>query len=145
MNINSSFNFVPVNANGDNLLQTFAPLTIENFDIVLYDKNNEPYPFYDATLRHPKRIAITGEWGGNDWVCVYLNGPKKDESNTSTTNLRIGDIIHTIKGEWNFLDEAAEKENNYGGISSADVVKVWFDDKLVYNSSEAIGVVKITF
>jgi hypothetical protein len=141
ISIDASFDFVPVNKNGDNLLQTKTPLTIADFDIVLYDKRGKPYYFYDPMLGDPKRISVTGAWGGSDWVCVYLNGSK--DSNVGITYLRICDQIHTIKSEWESLFGEPEENNTIGGGYSLSVKKVWFDNELVYNADESIELVKI--
>jgi hypothetical protein len=137
INICSTFVFVPVDANGNNLLKVEKPLTIEDFDIVLYDSKGKPYYFYNRMLGCPKNIDISGEWGGNDWVNVYLNGSKDKSSNIGITYLRIGKNIHTIKGEWEITyDESANE--NYIGYYSEVVKKIWFDDVLIYDGNTVV-------
>lgn len=138
MDIDATFNFIPVDADGNNLLKAENMLTIDDFDIVLYDKKGKPYYFYDPMLGDPKNISITGEWGGNDWVCVYLDGPKDEVSNTGITYLRICNDIHIIKTEWDISFEGTDDENVIGGGYSIEVKKIWFDNELVVDKGASV-------
>jgi hypothetical protein len=142
INISGDFRFVPINNDGENLLQAEKPLTIDDFDIVLYDKDGKPYYFYNRFLRDPKNISIYGEWGGKDWVCVYLNGPENESSKIGITYLRICDMIHTVKGEWEIMTGENDLENSIGGYSIV-VKKIWFDDELVFDPDVSLVLPKI--
>ncbi len=144
LDIESIFEFIPVNSNGNNLLETDNPLTIDDFDIVFYDKNGNPYYYVPGYMNpngsiNPERIKIRqvpeelkDEHNYDAWVAIYLNGPDNDDTNIGTTYLRILDKVHKIEGEWKESWTESENGNNIGGYC-LEVGKIWFDGKLVFD------------